>query len=183
MSAAFLVSSSPVQSTHSLPTFISTPITPTHKRKHDLLETEPESAKEQLYQDALRSAYDRKTHYKSTLVGMQSTIVLQSMFCDWLSSQFAAQDEKKKKTKKGGQLVGDGLPRLLTSDKFHHRVVEHQRVAEEEEVAHEARRIEREGRTELLKSWKEAEAVRLVRNEACRTAYRDQVKLWEAERD
>lgn len=30
-SAAFLISSSPVQSTHSLPTFISTPITPTHK--------------------------------------------------------------------------------------------------------------------------------------------------------
>ncbi|KAG2359336.1 hypothetical protein BDR07DRAFT_1415334, partial [Suillus spraguei] len=26
-------------------------------------------------------------------------------------------------------------------------------------------------------------SVWLVRNEACRTAYRDQVKLWEAERD
>jgi len=34
-----------------------------------------------------------------------------------------------------------------------------------------------------MKSWKEAEAVRLERNEACRIAYRDQVKLWEVERD
>ncbi|KAG2116479.1 uncharacterized protein F5147DRAFT_768849 [Suillus discolor] len=117
------------------PAFVSTPITPTHKQKHNLLETEPESAKEQLYWDALCSTYDCKTHYKSALVGMQSTIILQSMFCDWLSSQLAAQDKKKKKTKKGGQLVGDELPRLLMSDEFHHHVVEHQRVAEEEEAA------------------------------------------------
>ncbi|KAG1721314.1 uncharacterized protein EDB91DRAFT_1064444 [Suillus paluster] len=182
-SAAFLISSSPVQSTHSLPTFIPIPITPTRKRNHDLLKTEPESAKEKLYQDALRGAYDRETHYKSSLAGMQSAVVLQSMSCDRLSSQLAAQEEKKKNSKKGGQLVGDGLPRLLTSDEFHHRVVEHQRAAEEEEAGREARRMEREGRTELLKSWKEAEAARLVRNEARRTAYRDQVKMWEAERD
>ncbi|KIK32131.1 hypothetical protein CY34DRAFT_102187 [Suillus luteus UH-Slu-Lm8-n1] len=182
-SAAFLVSSSPVRSTNSLPTFIPIPMTPTRKRNHDLLKTEPESAKEQLYQDALHTAYDCETHYKSSLVSMQSTIVLQSMFCDRLSSQLAAQEEKKQNSKRGGQLVGDGLPRLLTGDEFYHRVVEHQRAAEEEEAGREARRMEREGRAELLKTWKEAEAARLVRNEVRRTAYRDQVKLWEAERD
>lgn len=107
--------------------------------KHDLLETKPESAKEQLYQDALHSTYNHETHYESALVGMQSTIILQSMFCDRLSSQLAAQDEKKKKTKKDGQLIGDGLSRLLMSNEFHHHVVEHQRVAEEEEVACKAR--------------------------------------------
>ncbi|KAG1727286.1 uncharacterized protein EDB91DRAFT_1239549 [Suillus paluster] len=156
-SAAFLISSSPVQSTHSLPTFILIPITLTRKQNHDLLKTEPESAKE-----------------KFSLVGMQSAIVLQSMFCDRLSSQLTAQEEKKKNSKKGGQLVGDGLPKLLTGDEFHHCVVEHQRAAEEEEAG---------WRTELLKLWKEVEAAWLVRNEACRTAYRDQVKMWEAERD
>ncbi|KAG1743908.1 hypothetical protein EDB19DRAFT_1632974, partial [Suillus lakei] len=112
----------------------------------DLLETEPESVKEQLYQDALHDTYDCETHYKSSLAGMQSTIVLQSMFCDQLSNRLAAQEEKKKNSKKGGQLVGDGLPRLLTSDGFHHHVVQHQRAAEEEEAGHEACQMERKGR-------------------------------------
>ncbi|KAG1728242.1 hypothetical protein EDD22DRAFT_961088 [Suillus occidentalis] len=135
MSAAFLISSSP---------------------------TKPESAKEQLYQDALHTAYDCEIRYKSSLVSMQSTIVLQSMFCDWLSSQLAAQEEKKQNSKRGGQLIGDGLPRLLTGDEFYHRVVEHQRAAKEEEAGREARQMEREGRAELLKTWKEAEAAWLL---------------------
>ena len=136
-SARFLVSSSPVQSTHSLPAFIPTPITPTCKQKHELLEREPESAKEKLYQEALHNAYECETYYKSSLAGMQSTVVLQSMFCDRLSSQLAAQEEKKN-SRKSGQLIDNGLPRLLTGDEFHSHVVEHQRAAEEEEAGHEA---------------------------------------------
>ncbi|KAG2745961.1 hypothetical protein P692DRAFT_20740298, partial [Suillus brevipes Sb2] len=59
---------------------------------------------------------------KSLLVSMQSTVVLQSMFCDRLSHQLTAQEEKKQNSKRGGQPVRDGLPRLLTGDGFYHRV-------------------------------------------------------------
>jgi hypothetical protein len=75
----------------------------------------------------------------NAVVGMQSTVVLQSMFCDHLSGQLAAQEEKKKKKKKG-QLNGDGMPRLLTSDEFYHRVVEHQNASDAAKAARDDRR-------------------------------------------
>jgi hypothetical protein len=56
-SAAFLVAETPVHSSHQLLAFIPTPLTPTHKRKHDLLDHNPESDKEWMYQEALRDAY------------------------------------------------------------------------------------------------------------------------------
>lgn len=53
---------------------------------------------------------------------MQSTAVLQKMYCKMLSSQLAAQEEKKL-ARKWEKLVGDGLPRLLTGDEFYHSVL------------------------------------------------------------
>ncbi|KAF8832973.1 hypothetical protein BDN67DRAFT_861419, partial [Paxillus ammoniavirescens] len=91
-----------------------------------LLDEEPENEKEHAYQLALHKSYSCEAQCKSALFGMQSTVVLQSMYCDRLSEQLAAQEESQKKRKKG-QLNGDGLPRLLASDKFYNRVVEHQK--------------------------------------------------------
>jgi hypothetical protein len=52
-------------------------------------------------------AYKRESGYKGALYKMQSTVVLQGMFCDRLSSQLASQEEKKQ-GKKHEQLVGVG---------------------------------------------------------------------------
>jgi hypothetical protein len=46
------------------------------------------------YQTALHELKAREAQYKSTLLGMQSTVVLQGMFCERLSGQLAAQEEK-----------------------------------------------------------------------------------------
>ncbi|KAG0700882.1 hypothetical protein DFH29DRAFT_806981 [Suillus ampliporus] len=181
-SAAFLVAETPVHSSHRLRVFIPTLLTPTHKRKHDLLDHNPESDKEQMYQEALRDAYGHESEYKSALLGMQSTVVLQSMFCDRLSNQLAAQEEKKN-GKKNAPLVGDGMPRLLTGDEFYNQVSEHRRAAEEEAAAKEVRQIEREGRAAAMAVWKEAEAAQLKRNEERRATYKEEVRLWEEERD
>ncbi|KAG1792386.1 uncharacterized protein BJ212DRAFT_1293252, partial [Suillus subaureus] len=72
-----------------------------------------------------------------------STVVLQGMFCNRLSSQLALQEEKKQ-GKKQEQLVGNGLPRLLTGDAFYTSVVKHQKAAEEEAVALETHWQERD---------------------------------------
>ncbi|KAF9227986.1 hypothetical protein BS17DRAFT_662519, partial [Gyrodon lividus] len=92
-----------------------------------LLDMDPKNETERTYQDALRQSYAREDQSKAELTRMQSNVMLQGMFCERLSSQLAAQEEKQKSVhKKKGKLVGDGLTRLLTSDEFHERVVEHE---------------------------------------------------------
>ncbi|KIK99438.1 hypothetical protein PAXRUDRAFT_788548, partial [Paxillus rubicundulus Ve08.2h10] len=80
-----------------LPQFIPTLLTPTQKWKHDLLEAELETEKERALQKALDEAYANMSYYKSMLMGMQSNLVLQSMYCDKMSGQLAAQEERKSK--------------------------------------------------------------------------------------
>ncbi|KAG6381558.1 hypothetical protein JVT61DRAFT_151 [Boletus reticuloceps] len=109
-------------------------------------------------------------------------MVLQAMFCERLSGQLATQEEKQKKKRKKGQLNGDGLPRLLTSDEFYNRVVQHKNACEEEEVARESRRKQREERAALMVMWQEADNERRKRNESRKLAYREELRLWEEER-
>jgi hypothetical protein len=89
-SVSFLVTETPLTSVNHLLTHILTPLTPTRKRKHQLLDMEPKNDTERAYQDALCESYAREDFLKATLTGMQSTVVLQSMFCDRLSGQLAA---------------------------------------------------------------------------------------------
>ncbi|KAF8837151.1 hypothetical protein BDN67DRAFT_909773 [Paxillus ammoniavirescens] len=182
-SAAFLVSPSPITSSQRLPQFIPTPLTPMRKRKHDLLEVEPETEREQALHKALDESYTRELYYRSTLVGIQLNIVLQSMYCDKLSGQLAAQEERKNKKNKGGHLVSDGLPRLLTGEDFFNKVVDHQKVAEEEATVKEAWRVEREEMADLVKVWKDAEAAWLERNKERRLAYKEEVARWNTENE
>ncbi|KAH7890277.1 hypothetical protein F5I97DRAFT_1799668, partial [Phlebopus sp. FC_14] len=92
--------------------------------------------------DVLQESYMCEEEYKSALIGMQSTVVLQSMFCNRLSSQLATQEKRQKKKKKG-QLNGDGLPRLLTSNKFYNRVIKHQREYKKKAAAQKTQKRER----------------------------------------
>jgi len=84
---------------------------------------------------------------------------------------------------KGGHLVGDGLPILLTGESFHSRVVEHQRITQEEAIAHDARRVAREEKAEAMKAWKELEMEWVKRNQDQRALHKEEIKQWEEERD
>jgi len=184
MSTLFLVRETPLTSANRLPQFIPSPLTPTHRQKHQLLDVDPKNETKRTYQDALRQSYTREDQSKAELIRVQSSVVLQAMFCERLSSQLAAQEEKQKSAhKKKGKLVGDGLPRLLTGDEFHGRVVEHEKVVVEEDKAREERRKQRDERVEVMGPWKEAETARLERNRVQRQTYKDELALWEAERD
>jgi hypothetical protein len=50
--------------------------------------------------------------------------VLNEMYCSMLRGQLAHYKKKKNTPKGVGKLVGDGLPRLLFSNKFYEQVVE-----------------------------------------------------------
>ncbi|KAG1848680.1 hypothetical protein F4604DRAFT_1812073 [Suillus subluteus] len=180
-SASFLVSDTPITSRDHLPAFTPTPFTPTRKRKHAVLDHQPETEHEHECHNALREAYEREDYYKGALYGMQSTAVLQEMYCKTLSSQLAAQEEKKL-ARKREKLVGDGLPRLLTGDEFYRSVVVHNNAADAEVAARESRRQERDERASLMKAWKEEDAKRLERNEVRRQEYKEELRQWEEER-
>ncbi|KIK77966.1 hypothetical protein PAXRUDRAFT_165270, partial [Paxillus rubicundulus Ve08.2h10] len=134
------------------------------------------------YQSLLQEAYEKVAVQKSALLGMQLTAVLQALYCDHLSEQLVAQEEKQKK-RKTGQLNGDGLPRLLTGDKFYNQVVEHQKTAEEVKIEHENHQKLREAQSGVMAAWKEADDARKKRNKDRREGYHEELRLWEVERD
>ncbi|KAF9233925.1 hypothetical protein BU15DRAFT_90164 [Melanogaster broomeanus] len=102
------------------------------------------------------------------------------MFCERLSSQLAAQEEKQKKRKKG-QLNGDRLPRLLTGDAFYSLVVEHEEMSANEEEACKACKKLRDKRAGLMEAWRDADKKRLERNSSRREAYHHELALWTEE--
>ncbi|KIK78243.1 hypothetical protein PAXRUDRAFT_164515, partial [Paxillus rubicundulus Ve08.2h10] len=104
---------------------------------------EPRNTREVAYQAVVHELMARDARHKCTLLGMQLTTVLQGMYCEWLSGQLAAQEEKQKKRKKG-QLTGDGLPRLLTGDAFYSLVVKHEEMSAIEAAAHKAHKKHRD---------------------------------------
>jgi hypothetical protein len=181
-SASFLTSNTPLTSSQRLPEYRPSTLTPTRKRKHVLLEETPQNEREHAYQSALQDAYSRLALQKKALFGMQSTTVLHSMYCDNVSEQLAAQEDKQKK-RKTGQLNGDGLPRLLTGDEFHKQVVEHEAAAEEEKVERENRRKLKEAQSGVMAAWKEADNTRKQRNKDQRSTYHEELRLWEVERN
>lgn len=182
MSASFLADNTPLTSSHHVPEYTPSLISPTQKRTHELLDGSPQNTTEQAYQHALQDSYNQEARYKTALLGMQSSAVLHSMYCDRLTEQLAAQEEKQKKKRKG-QLNGDGLPKLLTGDEFYMRVVEHEKALEQDKVDRENRQKQWEEQSQLMASWKEADEAQKERNKVQKEAYHGALHLWEAERD
>ncbi|KAJ7659988.1 hypothetical protein B0H17DRAFT_1145121 [Mycena rosella] len=87
---------------------------------------------------------------KSHIITMQSSLVLNGAYCDLVCGQPAAQEESKK-AKMKGQLVRDGMPRLLTSTEFVHRVVAFHDAAETKKL--ELAQSEAENWQADVKAW------------------------------
>ncbi|KAJ7910323.1 hypothetical protein B0H13DRAFT_1615782 [Mycena leptocephala] len=180
-SAAFLVTSSPVQSASTPPHLPPTVISPEKARNTALLSVPPTTALERELQAALREQQTKNKAQKSQMVAMQSALVLNGAYCDLVRSQLAAQEEKSKKKKKG-RLVGDGLPRLLMAREFVRRVAEFEEKATEKATALEQRKATRAEKSEALKQWKILDDERKERNKAIKNDWQERVREWEAER-
>jgi hypothetical protein len=70
--------------------------------------------------------------------GMQSTIILQGMYCNSLHGQLTAQEESRNNSKKCRKLMGNGLSCYLSGDAFYTRVVDHEKAVADKEVAKQA---------------------------------------------
>ncbi|KAF8143793.1 hypothetical protein K438DRAFT_1454797, partial [Mycena galopus ATCC 62051] len=136
------------------------------------------TALERELQIALRREQGKSKAQKLRLISMQSAMVLNGAYVDLVRGQLEAQ-EKKKSDKRKGRLVGDGLPRLLTSREFVNRVAEFERNAREKEEALKARQASRAEKTSALKQWKELDDARKARNKEIREGYTQRVKEWE----
>ncbi|KAJ7749166.1 hypothetical protein B0H16DRAFT_1210358, partial [Mycena metata] len=175
-SAAFLVSSSPIQSSSEPPRLPPVEISPEKARNIFLLSAEPTTVLEGELQAALRREQDRNRVQMRQLVAMQSALVLNGAYIDLVHGQLEAQEKKTREKKKGGRLVGDGLPRLLTVREFE------QQAAEKAEGLKE-RRANREERSEATKVWKALDDERKEQNKEIKQEWAIRVTEWEAERD
>ena len=79
--------------------------------------------------------------------------MLNEMYCSMLRGQLAHYKKKKNTPKGVGKLVGDRLPRLLSSDEFYERVVEFADRQKRTELEKAERNEARERRAEVMKEW------------------------------
>jgi hypothetical protein len=107
-SASFIVQPSPITANDQLPVFAPLQMSPTHKRRHELLEREPEDSVEKDYQDALHESYNREARLKMEVIGLHAAGVLNGIYCNRLHSQLAAQEEKEQNAKKKKRQIDGG---------------------------------------------------------------------------
>ena len=99
--------------------------------------------------------------------------MLNEMYCSMLWGQLAHY-EKKKNTPKGvGNLVGDGLPRLLSSDEFYERVAEFTDRQKRTKLEKAEQNEAREGRAEVMKEWHKVDEQRKRQNVARWLRYKE----------
>lgn len=124
----------------------------------DVLAIEPKTAKEKKLLAALLDSEAHTQAYYLQLLKLQASADLNHMHCDLLRKQLAHKEEEKGKGKGEGRLIGDGLPRLLTSDEVYERVVEFQTAQERESKEKAARKEARKDQSGAMGEWKVRDA-------------------------
>lgn len=184
----YLASHSVVKSSSEPPDIATNTISPIKKRtprnSPELLEipTRPNTTERRL-QDALIAKQSEVDYWKSRAVELQSTMVLQRLYCGRVRRQLLAKEQKASKSKKkGGKLMGDGLGRILTEDEFYQRVQEHSAAQEEEEIDKEARKQARETRAAEIVLWEIEKGEIQCRNDMQKVDLKAALVDWEGEK-
>ncbi|SJL12789.1 uncharacterized protein ARMOST_16220 [Armillaria ostoyae] len=161
--AQFLISSSPVRSEEILPHPDVTQISPTVLHYTDLTRLIPSTVLEENLQIVLCESQAREQYWKSRTVDLQSGFVLQELYCKKVHRQLA-QKEKRNGKGRSQQLNRDGMPRLLTSNDFYDRVIDHEETAIHEEEEKKACRDVRESHSKAMALWRKKDDQRKARN-------------------
>ncbi|KAJ6578301.1 hypothetical protein B0H19DRAFT_890873, partial [Mycena capillaripes] len=142
------------------------------------LSVPPSNVREEELQNSVRELLMANKQHKSEIISMQSSLVLNGAYCDVVRGQLAAQEENKK-SKMKGRLVGDGMPRLLTSNDFVRRVVAFQKAAEEKEAELDQRRVTKAEQSGAMTERKRLEETRKDENKVICARRQESVKAWE----
>lgn len=108
---------------------------------------------------ALRESEAENEQYRSRLLQLQASNVLNENHCRSLQRKLAHQEAKKSKKKKG-RVLGSGLPVLLTRPELIAAVVEKDEEQKREEAKKEVREKAMERRRDEIKEWEQQVAIR-----------------------
>ncbi|EJF56430.1 hypothetical protein BD309DRAFT_837438, partial [Dichomitus squalens] len=122
-------------------------------------------------QDTLREADARDNSRKATIIQIQAATVLHGRYVGRVQEKLQSYEEERAKKAKKTKLFGDGLPKLLTSDKFTSAVQEHESGLEQEKRDQEKRKAEREQYEKEVEEWKVRDKERGDRVKAQRERY------------
>jgi hypothetical protein len=100
-----------------------------------------------------------------------------------IRGQLTAQEEVVKNKKKEGRLVSDGRPQLYTAKQFTEEVRAHTEMVNKKATEKRIRKEKCATRAATMGSYKAAEVACLAQNKVIREAYKEEVRLWEIERD
>ncbi|KAJ6609613.1 hypothetical protein B0H10DRAFT_1954439 [Mycena sp. CBHHK59/15] len=106
---------------------------------------------------ALKDVNAKNKVQKLQMIAMHSALVLNGTYCDLAQGQLATQEKHKNHHRKG-HLIRDGLPCLLASRTFMHRVIKFEEAAMEKVAALEERKAMHVKKAEILKTWKALDA-------------------------
>jgi len=82
----------------------------------------PRTENEAILLAALRESQEEVAFFKNQVIHLQAAAIINNVHCRKLQAQLYAK--LKSKNQKGKRrLLGDGLPRLLSGDKFYEEVV------------------------------------------------------------
>ena len=181
-SLSFLVSSSPIHSSSTLPPLTFEQIPPLPPLLEQLLDIPPETSQAAELQHALRESQDREYRILAALTVERTRLVLADMHLGRIKRQLYAKEEKKKK-KNLGRLMGDGLPRLLTGDAFVALSREY-RDAQEVAALDKAKKAEEKVvRSKLQACWKVEQAKVDAANAEALRSYQGDLAKWKEEQE
>ena len=116
------------------------------------------------------------------MIELQAANILNEACCSRIHGQLAHQEDKGKRTKGKGKLIGDRLPCLLSGDIFYECVVDAKVEQRQEEYEKLARRGHREDRAELLVEWKKQQEARKVDVVMRRAQWEEEKEQWAVEK-
>jgi hypothetical protein len=147
---AYLISPSPLSSASQLQHDTTNPIPELPQPFPTLV---LQMANENLLLDALHKREKHAEGLQCQVLELQAANVLNKMYCSMLRGQLAHYKKKKNTPKGVGKLVGDRLPRLLSSDEFYEQVVEFTDRQKRTELEKAEWNEAREGRAKVIKEW------------------------------
>ncbi|KAJ3892212.1 hypothetical protein GG344DRAFT_45795 [Lentinula edodes] len=182
-STSFIVHSSPIMADSALlPEYSSFIFSPEKgsipSASNPLLSQPPSTIFEEKLQKALHTLTKKYSILKEQAIIMQSSMVLNTAYCNRLREQLAAQEESRKRTAKG-KLMGDGQPRLLTSREFVQRVEEFTKAALEKESAANEKRANKEDRAAMKVTWEKLQQDRDEQNKANKVQWKEDCRVWD----
>lgn len=182
-SLSFLMTTSPIRSTAHLPDFNHPPSSLVPPLTIFPSTGTPQSDTVRVLR-AENAALQARIAEDRTLVNDQrAMILLQTRYCESVRQQLETAEKKKDDPARGGKLVGDGMPKVLTSADFVARVQEHTAAQAAQEAEKERRQGERDTYGVALAEWRKAETARKEENVRIKEQWVAAVAEWQEERE